>query len=326
MVKLLAFIFIFLFSFTSYAQCEKGWEKFDKKDKMAFYEKTFSAQTIDSLKKTTTIFFYQKADIPTLDTLRRMLTEAWDITPLIFVEGTKAAEYMGNPAYSYFVNSSYDVDMMVGGTSSNPGDPYAASNPGTYASWTHYYLLLQFGGKDATNLCRIELYPKFRTAKPKGQDYYDIDRNIFYSRILFHNWTPLLLKAQLQEAAANIKNKFRPCLYDIVKAENLTELLTGDTLYVPKSLLLDFNILNGNENYQGDDIFSGYKYKYRLCTDEELYDIFEVQKRGRLLFENVISSTFKYITIHDMRDKKIVYRNFVQDSKTIKAKDIKAIK
>lgn len=318
MKKFFAFIFILFFSFTSYAQCKAEWAKSDPKDEMAFYARTFSEATLDSLKKTTTVFFYQKADIPTLDTLRRMLTEAWDISPLIFVEGTEAGKYIGDPAYSYFVNSNYEVDMMVGRTPQNLG--------GTYASWTHYYLLLKSGGKNANNLCRIELYPKFRTAKPKGQTYYDIDRNIFYSRILFHNWTPLLLKAQLQEAAANIKNKFRPCLYDIVKAENLTELLTGDTLYVPKSLLLDFNILNGNENYQGDNIFSGYKYKYRLCTDEELYDIFEVQKKGRLLFENVISSTFKYITIHDMRDKKIVYRNFVQDSKTIKAKDIKAIR
>ncbi|AEV99628.1 hypothetical protein A4D02_27750 [Niastella koreensis] len=73
-------------------------------------------------------------------------------------------------------------------------------------------------------------------------------------------------------------------------------------------------------------IFNGYHYKYRICTEEELFDLFQISKKGRLLFEYVQSSTDKFITIYDLQQKKTIYRDYVAISYNLKSKDIEKIK
>jgi hypothetical protein len=108
--------------------------------------------------------------------------------------------------------------------------------------------------------------------------------------------------------------------------KDLTKILSTDTLYVPKSVLMSFNALTANEKEKKENIFDGYRYKYRICTDEELFDVFQISKKGRLLFEYVKSSTDKFITIYDLQQKRVVYRNYVALSYNLKSKDISRIK
>jgi hypothetical protein len=119
---------------------------------------------------------------------------------------------------------------------------------------------------------------------------------------------PILIKAQLQRASANIKNKIRPKTSEYMKTDNFSQLLANDTLYIPISILDDYDPLTWADKTNKDNIFNLYPHKYRFCTDAELYQIFETEQRGRLLFEFVRSFKEKFITIYDLIDKKPVYR------------------
>jgi hypothetical protein len=87
-----------------------------------------------------------------------------------------------------------------------------------------------------------------------------------------------------------------------------------------------FNPIKENEKEKEDNVFKDYAFKYRICTDSELFDIFQTSKRGRFLFEYVKSSTDKFITIYDLQQKKVIYRDYVGLSYNLKSKDIKRIK
>ncbi len=309
MIQLVTVIAAFILPLTISAQCQKEWEKSDPKDKMAFYEREFSTETMDALKKTTTVFFYRDLDSAEVSRFREAFSEAWNITPIILDNGRNFEKYAGNPNYSYFTNGGYQLFGSVGRVS---------------YSYTHNYLLLQIGGRN-DNLYRIELYP--RITSTFGIDGTpEMSRIAFYGFYYFFNWNPISLKAHLLVAASSLAQNKRPCLYEKVRDQNLAGLLAADTLYVPKDVLNDFRGLGYKQNYVGDDLFKAYQFPYRLCTNDELYQIFQVEKRGRFLFENVISETFKYITIFDVKDKKVVYKTMVESSRELRAKDLKKIK
>jgi hypothetical protein len=122
------------------------------------------------------------------------------------------------------------------------------------------------------------------------------------------------------------KRHFISDLYYEYKDKELTTILSNDTLYVPQRLLMSFNAFTAAEHAKQKTVFASYHYKYRICTDEELFNIFETSKRGRLLFEYVKSSTDKLITIYDLQQKKVIYRDHHNVSYNLKSKDIKKIK
>ena len=135
-----------------------------------------------------------------------------------------------------------------------------------------------------------------------------------------------MLKAQLQAVATNLSNNIRPWLFQEVKDGDISAVLSSNTLYVPASLLMSFNAFNGKEKVKAEDVFAGYAYKYKICTDAELYKIFQTEGTGRLLFEYVKSSTDKFITIYDLQQKKIIYKEYTAVSYNLHAKDIQKIR
>jgi len=286
----------------------------DPKDSQFMLKRTFSADIMDQLKATTSVFFYKKENELQLDSLKQAVTAGWDLTPLVFADLGNFSTYASDPKYSYFVIEGITTTVT--------------SQTGSYTN-THYYLTLQLfkgvdkKGKMLTNgLCRIELYPNNSTLfSGPNRKKEDIVENLYRNGIFF-NWSPVLLQAQLQTVESNLKNNLRPWLFQNTSDENLSSLLSRDTLYVPKSLLMDFNKFSGKEKNKEQNIFAAYPYKYRICTDSELFDIFETQKRGRFLFEYVKSSTDKFVSIYDVKAKKLVYKKYTPVSYNLKAKDL----
>lgn len=282
-------------------------------------KETFNNNTISQLKATTTVFFYQKEKGISNDSLEKAIKEAWTLTPVIFDDLSNADKYAGDPAYSYFVIEGVKTTV-------------SKSNGFSYSN-IHYYLALKVfkevtkKGKVITDgLYRIELFPNFESMMigQKGKSDEVIEN--LYAKGQFYNWNPVLLKANLATANTNLSNMTRPWLFQNIRDENLPQLLSGDTLYVPKRLLIQYNGFNGNEKDKKENVFDEYQYKYRLCTDAELYQIFEVEKRGRLLFEYVKSSTDKFVTVYDLKQKKAIYRQYVPVSYNLKGKDISRIR
>lgn len=283
----------------------------DPKDDYLIAQRSFPEEVINQLKGTTTVFFHNKINEAQNDSIEAAIKSSWSLTPIIFDDFENFGKYATDPKFSYFV--------IEGNTTIH------SSSTGTYRS-THYYLTLRLfkdlGKKGVINtygFCRIELFPNFRTMNI-GAGSQVISS--LYRNGMFYNWTPVLLKAQLSAVENNIKSKTRPWLFQNVTDEKLAKILSRDTLYVPKSILKSFNKFNGKESDEKEQVISGYPYKYKVCTDSELFRIFETEKRGRLLFEYVKSSTDKFVTIYDLKDKKIIYKKYTALSYNLKGKDL----
>lgn len=277
-----------------------------------------AAEQLNKLKGTTTVFFYKKSRTYSIDSIKQAITSAWDLTPIIFEDISKREKYMSNPKYSYFSIS---------------GDIFTRTSSVLNHSSTHYYLVLRIfkeedkrGNIITTPLCRIELFPNYETIGI-GTPAYDSDEiiNGLYERGVFYNWSPVSLKAQIATLSTELKNNERRWVYKNIKNPNLSEIILNDTLYIPDYILVSFNKFSGKEKKQDENILSGYKYNYKVCNESELFQIFEVEKRGRLLFEYVKSSSDKFITIYDLKDKTILYRRYSPMSYNLKTKDFEVI-
>jgi hypothetical protein len=149
--------------------------------------------------------------------------------------------------------------------------------------------------------------------------------NSVYTDGNFYNWTPVLLMAQLGVVIKNLENNSRPCLYEEIKHPQLKSMLASDTLYVPVSLMMKYNPISGKASVRQGDLFEDYPYPYRICDEQELYRIFEVEKRGRFIFEYVKSSTEKTVSIYDVNNNTFVFREGDEVSYNLKKKDIAAM-
>jgi len=309
---------LFVFAVALLGGCTKNATKskvVEPKDDYEIAYRSFPDELINKLKATTTVFFHNKINEAQNDSIEAVIKSSWTLTPIIFDDIENFAKYASDPKFSYFI---IEGNTTVHSSSSN-----------TYSN-THYYLTLRLfkdiGKKGVINtygFCRIELYPNFRTLNigaPGGGTGKAI--NNLYNKGMFYNWTPVLLKAQLSAVEQNIQSKTRPWLFQNVTDEKLVKILSRDTLYVPKSILMSFNKFTGKESNEKESVLSGYPYKYKVCTDSELYRIFETEKRGRLLFEYVKSSTDKFISIYDLKDKKIIYKKYSPMSYNLKSKDL----
>lgn len=271
-----------------------------------------SKEILDQLKATTTVFFYSKLQESQIDSIKQAVAEGWKVTPLIFDDISNSDKYTSDPKYSYFIITKYTTETRSGS--------------GSYSN-THYFLNLRLfkektkkGNITSIGLCRIELYPNYNTlfGVNKAEN--------MYNKGAFFNWSPILLKAQLEVVSENLENSFEPDHYGEFKEKDLANILANDTLYVPASMLMSFNPLTANEKEKEDNVFKDYAYKYRICTDSELFDVFQTSRKGRFLFEYVKSSTDKFITVYDLQQKRVIYRNYSALSYNLKSKDIKRIK
>lgn len=315
-------IFLFILILPAVSGCLKKLAQStlaDPGDQLMFLKKNITDDVIDRLKATKTVFFYKKDNSLAIDSLKQAISSGWKLTPIVFDGIENFGRYAGNPDYSYFVIEGVNT------TTETKTINY---------STTHYYLTLHLnkpaakkGEPKLHGLCRIDLYPNYETiGVGSGLKVPDNVIDKLYERGVFYNWSPILLKAQLEAVASNISNHIRPWLYENIKDDNLDQTLSKDTLYVPQRLLMSFNKFSGKEKEANENIFSGYKYKYKICTDDELFNIFEKEQRGRLLFEYVKSSTDKFVTVYDLKDKKIIYKKYTPVSYNLKTKDLEEIR
>jgi len=274
-------------------------------------------EIVDQLKATTTVFFYSKQQTTEIELIKQAVTDGWKLTPVIFEDISSYSKYASDPKYSFFI--------IEGSSSQVYYDHH-------HYSINYYYIQLRIfdkidkdGNVRTAGLCRIELYPNTKTLfTDNGKADQIIEK--LYRKGGFYNWSPILLKAQLESVADNLEHNVLPKQYNEFKDKDLKNILSGDTLYVPQRMLVNFSALTGKESEKDEKIFEGYRYKYRICTDDELFDIFQISKRGRLLFEYVKSAADKFITIYDLKQKKAIYRNYVALSENLKSRDIKNIK
>ena len=293
---------------------------FDSDDILLMRRTRYSAKIINQLKTTKTVFFYKKDKSQKNDSIKAAISSVWNFTPIIFDDIENFEKYASDPNYSYF-----DIEG-VSTTSSGSTGAY---------SFVHYYLALRLfqnvGRKGKINtlgLCRIELYPKTSTLMA-GAGYHSKPEEVInklYTSGTFYNWTPILLKAHIAAVQNDLNNSIRPWLFHEIKDTLLSEILSKDTLYVPKGLLMSFGSFTGVEKNDKESVFAKYTHPYRICNDKELYQIFEVEKRGKLLFEYTKSCTDKFVSIYNLKENKIIYKKYTHSSYNLKTRDITVLK
>ncbi len=79
-------------------------------------EATFQPEMMDQLKATTTVFFYSKEQKSDIESIKKALTEGWNLTPLVFDEISSFEKYAADPKYSYFVIEGYRAESSSSGS------------------------------------------------------------------------------------------------------------------------------------------------------------------------------------------------------------------
>ena len=307
-IELVRFMLLFFFSLICLSVKSQS-KMQDPDDFYLITERKISQEIIEGLKKTKTIFFISYSNPSALDTLKSVIQSTWDLTPIIFEDIEKFDFYSNNPDYSYFI--------------------IEAGNESSRITIDQYYLTLRYieeinkkGKAKTIGLCRIELYPKFESYGVMNARNAEEKRKILHKSKKFYNYSPVILRAQLLAFKHNLLNNIRPREGKTIVDENLVQKLSNDTLYVPRSILKRYGTYSAKATSIDDDIFKHYPYSYKICDDQELYEIFINQKRGRYLFEFVKSSLTKFIIVYDLKDGKMIYKRMTPHSNEIKPKDL----
>lgn len=311
-MKKVAFLFSCLLIFSGYVSAQ-SYKDFRANTNM----QRFDQKTIDKFKETTTVFFYSRDMLPQLDSIKQAVSDGWKLTPLIFDDIASFERYASDPKYSYFI-----IERIL----SRIGAPAMPDR-------IYYCLILRMtesvtkkGHAETIPLCRMDLFADYLTmSKGAGIPRFTVDINQLYQKGAFYNFSPVLLRAQLTAVSSDLMNRMKPSAFAETRDENLGGILSKDTLYVPKRLLNYFRGVRQKEEIKEESFFEGYRYKYRICSDAELFDIFQTQKRGRLIFEFTQVSSGKFITIYDLKQKKIIYRDVNTERNDLKQQDIEKI-
>lgn len=312
---------------------DRGWN-FNTIDRYLEYteKKNLDDDILLQLKKSKTILFlsYNEEDLEMLDYFyKSAITQSWDLSEIEIDNINNLSKYKDLPGFSFLLIEGKYVH----------GSKNMANSANFYLTLTLNTTNEKGTKVKPTVLGRIDLYPsqQFSTVKTGGMfDFKDRDDevNLAVYEGLKNNWilnfTPVSLMAHLGVISSNIKKKIRPNHKDDIRDDRLNEILAKDTLYIPKSILKGYKIEGISKNVEfdlDDDVLKQYKYNYKICSDKELYFIFVVEKRGRLLFEYVKLGTVKYIYIIDTKTKKYIYKEAgsLMTSPVLSEKDFKKI-
>lgn len=278
-----------------------------------FKDTHISDEQMDRLRQKTVVLVLPSSQYDYLDDYKSMVPKAWTLTPIVVAKFSDVAEYMDPEKYAVFGIS-------------------AVTSSGSYTN-THYWLTLSVpyqkeGRKKASTeydeLCRIDLYPDRKTQDiGASQKHY----NELYEGSVMRNFTLPYIMTYLRYIQLNLKNQTIPGVYAETKDDALLSKLEKDTLYVPDSLVYHRSGFSSKEDMNEKDLFATYSGKYRIVSTQELTELIKnrTDKKPLFIFEYVLSSTDKFVSIYNETTGALVYRNYKAMTYNLKPKDIEAI-
>ena len=283
-------------------------------EKYMFVKRDISDDIIAQLKNTKTVFLYNNLSQKQVDTLKSVLLSVWDLTPLVFDDVSNTDKYLENPKYSYI---NLEPQFYNGLYNNGYSESYS------YIALRLFNGLEKTGVGNTVGLGRIELYPDLNTRLLVLNEFFHKGfMQKLYDKGVFYNYSYILLKAQIGALCSNLKQHKRIGVLENFKINNLSELLTNDTLYIPENYVDTYFARWGRTmKKRKENIMEKYKYPYRACSNEELFDIFQKQNRGRFLFEFVSSGKTKIISVYDLKNKTISFREATRNAYELEKSD-----
>lgn len=295
----------------------------DKADKLRMSERTFTAEEINALKNTTTVFVLLGGDEDQREKFVQAIESTWTFTPIRVIAYEDLPNFRGE-AYSYFMVQGYNKTV----TRTNTADGSSSST-----DYFHAYLglLVMEQVKDKkgrpeiqeTAFCREELFI------PPGQMGMYLGKNALdelYSKAEFKNWSPGMLKLYLADIQRNLEKNYRAWMYETLANNAELANLANETLYIPEYALVKLGKFTGNEEERdvaSSGLLEKYPYKYKVVSTEELSDAI-LSGEAKYVFDYVRANADQITRVYSVEKGKI-YQAYEGGSYNLKAKDFSAI-
>ncbi len=278
---------------------------------------SMSSSQFDRLKTQTAVLVLPASEYPYIDDYKQLIPKAWTLTPIEVIKYSELENYTDASKYAIFNMKGLRVT-----NNSTRGRSY---------SNTYYYLTLSTftvnekrkNKVTSHDFSRIELYPDFKTVSRFSKD----ETDILYDEASIRNFTLPYMLVYLRIMQQNVLNKFSPSITNEYSNKELRGRLATDTLYIPENLAFDRSGFTGKETLKDENFFSSYKGPYKILSTSALIDILKNReaKKPLFLFEYVLSSSTKYISVLELNSGTIVYRRVQGGTYNLKAKDLERI-
>ncbi len=273
-----------------------------------------SEEQMKQLKSRTVLFVLPVSEYPYLEDYKAMLPTAWSLTPIEVIKFDEMERYENfTDRYAFFIIRGYEITTP------------------THIN-THFYLDLTYDLKDKKHkkvhsgrFCRIELSPEFETVNYNFEKP-DIVEQV-YERSQFRNFSVPYMMAYLRFVQKNLLNKKNAHVYDEYTDAALRNRLQKDTLYIPENTVYNRNKFTGAESKKDEKFFDSYGGRYKHISDRDLIDLIKNRdnKKPIFIFEYVLSSTEKYVSVLEVNSGTFVYRRITPLTYNLKQKDIERI-
>lgn len=258
--------------------------------------------TVELFKGKTVIFIVPENQLPFIDDYKKLLPQAWTLTPMEVVRWGDIDRYP---------EGDKNIFLAIHGNERS-----ATARSGNRLYNNQYYLTLSpkivqesKPGKD--EFCRVELHSDFSTDWVNTQKD-PIDR--FYNNYTFPNFSLPYMMGYLRFMQKNIQTDKFPSEAQAYNNKEMLQQLAGETLYLPIG--------------QPENVFKeAYEGKFESITSQNLVNLIKTNTTNKpiFVFEFVVSGSNKYIGVLDITTGTVVYRRQVPLSNTLKSNDVAKI-
>lgn len=285
---------------------------------------------VERLLKSKTIFVYRESDKQNLEQFKKVLQEAWGLTTLVFVSYDEFREKDFGKEYSFcLIESTHLKGFSQQGLSINlltvelelwmrlEGEKYTFWTVDLFHSAkTHFdadsihYKVFEHGEVDVNKV-----------------EYAKNIAHFLYSDAEFYNWNTVFLKNVLQYTSRRIEAREPRWRYKKFIDIDLSQL-SADTLYVPEDVFIYLNRWRGQEESKQEpvDVFSQYKYPYKVVAQSELERLVLDEAKPVLYLSYIKGgTTHKFVSVINSATGDFIYTSYRANEYNLDKKDLKIL-
>lgn len=318
--------------------------------------KKFKKDVLEKFKNTETIFLL--SNVYDKEIYEQILKSSWTVTPYRIIEHeefnlndylsdkysiaeisgyikSQKSEYGGGTIVSLY--TFFDIKMY------DNGPIKEQRNKLTAKKWEKKKK--KIFAQNSFRIARFYLYPKddfFEIAVPysgknknnyegsrltiKSPEYMNSVINALYSKEVFFNYKPGLLKNYFQKVNSLIKKEE---VYWMYEDDYMPELrnLANKKLYIPSYMTIKYNGWSGKDSEPDEDnileIFKKYDYQYEIISDKDLSN--RIMNNEEFYYLRYVRmNAERFLQVVNSRTGEIIYKNYITGlSYKIKPKHIK---